>query len=70
LDSLISNADLNLCFVTRPAKDRLSKLGQIMNYMHPWTGDYKVAIDELQTIDISLQEGAHLEFEMLDLKQW
>lgn len=51
-------------------KHRLSKLGHIMNYMHPWTDDHRTAIDELRTMGISLEEGSHLQFEMLDLKQW
>lgn len=57
-------------FKSIPSKQRLTKFGQVMNYMHPYSNDHKNALDDLRYLGISLQEGTHLEFEMLDIKQW
>jgi hypothetical protein len=49
---------------------RLSKFGKIMNYMHPYSDDHKDALEDLRYLGISLKEGTHLEFKMLDIKKW
>ncbi|NOS91216.1 MAG: hypothetical protein HOP30_04800 [Cyclobacteriaceae bacterium] len=57
-------------FKSISAKQRLQKLGQIMNYMHPYSDDHKNAIEDMRYLGISVAEKAHLEFEMLDIRQW
>lgn len=57
-------------FKSIPPKQRLSKIGQIMNYMFPYSDDHKSALEDLRYLGVTPEEGAHLEFEMLDLKQW
>lgn len=51
-------------------KQRLSKLGQVMNYMQPYTDDHKFAIQEMKKMGISLSEQGYLQFEMLDPRDW
>jgi len=51
-------------------KGRLSQLPQIMDYMHPYSEAYKDALEDLNSLGISPEQGGHLNFEMLDIKLW
>lgn len=57
-------------FISISPKDRLSKFGYVMNYIHPWADDHKTALAELRAMGNTLEEGAYLQFEMLDVEQW
>lgn len=57
-------------FISIPAKKRLAQLGSVMNHIHPWTEDSKKAIQELTSKGKPPEEGDHLEFAMLDFKEW
>ena len=57
-------------FIKVAPKNRLAKLGQVMDFMHAYSDEHKRALEDLRSLGIFPKEGAHLEFEMLEPKQW